>query len=121
MTFLDLCDLKQLVSEPTHLHGHILDLILSPSDHDTIVYVKIADFVSDHALVKCSVVLPHRDVNIPNMIKYRRFHRINMSDLRSDLENTYFVKTPANSVVDLYDQYIHDLCDILNKHAPLVS
>ena len=32
MTFLDLCDLKQLVNQPTHLHGHILDLILSPSD-----------------------------------------------------------------------------------------
>ena len=32
MTFLDSCDLKQLVSQPTHLHGHILDLILSPSD-----------------------------------------------------------------------------------------
>ena len=49
MTFLDSCDLKQLVNQPTHLHGHILDLILSPSDQDTIVDVKICDFVSDHA------------------------------------------------------------------------
>ena len=24
------CNLKQLVAHPTHLHGHILDLILSP-------------------------------------------------------------------------------------------
>ena len=32
ITFLDLCDLKQLVDKPTHLHGHILGLILSPSD-----------------------------------------------------------------------------------------
>ena len=30
MTFLDSCDLKQLVNKPTHLYGHILDLILSP-------------------------------------------------------------------------------------------
>ena len=51
-TFLDSCDLKQLVDKPTHLHGHILDLILSPSDQDTIADVKICDFVSDHALVK---------------------------------------------------------------------
>ena len=27
ITFLDSCDLKQLVDKPTHLHGHILDLI----------------------------------------------------------------------------------------------
>ena len=30
MTFLDSCGLKQLVNQPPHLHGHILDLILSP-------------------------------------------------------------------------------------------
>ena len=29
MTFFDSRDLKQQVSQPTHLHGHILDLILS--------------------------------------------------------------------------------------------
>ena len=40
MTWLDSCDLKQLVNQPTHLQGHILDLILSPSDQDTIVDVK---------------------------------------------------------------------------------
>ena len=27
----------ETVNQPTHLHGHILDLILSTSDHDTIV------------------------------------------------------------------------------------
>ena len=30
MNFLDLCDQKQSVNKPTHLHGHILDLILCP-------------------------------------------------------------------------------------------
>ena len=42
MNFLDSCDLKQSVS----LHGHILDLILSPSDHDTIVDVEIPSCIS---------------------------------------------------------------------------
>ena len=49
MTFLDSCNLKQLVNQPAHLHGHMLDLILSLSDQDTIVAVKIRDFVSDYA------------------------------------------------------------------------
>ena len=84
MTFLDLCDLKQLVSHPTHLHGHILDLILSPSDQDTIVDVKICDFVSDHALVKCSIAFPHQVAHIPSKVQYRRYHRIHMSVFHSD-------------------------------------
>ena len=44
-----------------------------------------------------------------------------MSDFRSDLKEMPFVKCPANSVSQLYDQYVRDLSCILDKHAPLVS
>ena len=107
--------------KPTHLHGHILDLILSPSDQDTIADVKICDFVSDHALVKYSIAFPCQVAHTPNIVQYRRYHRINMSDFRLDLKNMSFVKSPADDVVDLYEQYVHDLGHVLDRHAPLVS
>ena len=44
-----------------------------------------------------------------------------MSNFRSDLKDMPFVKCPANSVSQLYDQYVHDLSCILDRHAPLVS
>ena len=44
-----------------------------------------------------------------------------MSDFRSDLKNTSFVKSPADSVVDLCEQYICDLGNVLDRHAPLIS
>ena len=112
ITLLDSCDLKQLVNKPTHLHGHIFDIILSPSDQDTIVEVNICDFVSDHALVKYTIAFPCQVAHTPN---------INMSDFRSDLKNTSFVKSPANAVVDLYEQYVPDLDNVLDRHAPLIS
>ena len=120
ITFLDSCDLKQVVDKPTHLHGHIFDLILSPSDQDTIADVKICDFVSDHALVKCTVAFPCQVAHTPNIVQYRRYHHINMSD-RSDLKNTSFVKSPVDAVVDLYKQYVHGLGNVLDRHAPLIS
>ena len=113
--------LKQLVNQLTHLQGHIPDLILSPSDRSIIVEVKICDFVSDHSLVKCSIILPHQAANIPNKVQYRRYHRINMSNFCPDLKNTSFVKSSANAVVHLHEQYVHDLVDVLDKHAPLIS
>ena len=121
MTFLDSCDLKELVNKPTHLDGHILDLILSPSDQDTIVDVKICDFISDQALVKCLIAFPRQVAHIPNKVQYRRYHCINMSDFRSDLKNTSFVKSPPDAVVDFYGQYVNDLGNILDSHAPLIS
>ena len=44
-----------------------------------------------------------------------------MSNFRSDLKDMPFVKCPANSVSLLYNQYIHDLSRILDRHAPFVS
>ena len=44
-----------------------------------------------------------------------------MSDFRSDLKEMPFVKCPANSVSQLYGQYVHDLSRILDMHAPQVS
>ena len=93
MTFLDSCDLQQLLNQPTHMH---------------------------HALVNRSIALPEA-AHILNKVQPRRYHCINMSNLRSDLKNTSFVRSLDNAVVDLYQQYVHDLGDVLNKHAPMIS
>ena len=44
-----------------------------------------------------------------------------MSDLRSDLKNTSYIKSPANAVFYLYEQSVHDFGDVLSRHAQLVS
>ena len=44
-----------------------------------------------------------------------------MLNFRYDLKDMAFVKCPANSVSQLYDQNVHDLSRILDRHAPLVS
>ena len=57
-TFSDLlesCNLAQYVNGPTHIHGHTLDLILTPIDSNVISTVHIGDFMSDHAIVKCKL------------------------------------------------------------------
>ena len=120
-SLLESCNLTQSVNNTTHLHGHVLDLILSPSDQDVCIHVDICEFISDHAVIKCAIDFPSSPVNCQTRISYRRYHRINMSDFRSDLKETPFVKCQANSVSQLYDQYVHDLSRIIDWHAPLVS
>ena len=118
---LESCNLRQSINNTTHVHGHILDLILSPSDQDVCVHVDICEFISDHAVIKCAIDFPSSLATCQTRISYRRYHRINMSDFRSDLKEIPFVKCPANSVSRLYDQYVQDLSRILGRHAPLVS
>ena len=52
---LESCNLKQSVNNTTHIHCHILDLILSPSDQDVCVHVDICEFISDYAVIKCAI------------------------------------------------------------------
>ena len=48
---LESCSITQNVQTATHLHGHILDLVLTPTDASIISNVRVAEFISDHALV----------------------------------------------------------------------
>ena len=85
------------------------------------VHVDICEFISDHAVIKCAVDFPSSLANCQTRISHRRYQRINMSDFWSDLKEMPFVKCPANSVSQLYDQYVNDLSRILDRLAPLVS
>ena len=45
------CDMTQHANKPTHIHGHILDLLLTPSDFSAVSNVLVAEFFPDYALV----------------------------------------------------------------------
>ena len=110
--FLDLLDsssLVQSVNKPTHLHGHILDLILSPSDSNFVSNVIVGNLVSDHALVKCRLDFACPAIPKVGSISYCRYHKINMQKFCDDLANISFILSPASTAADLYDQYVHDL------------
>ena len=79
-SLLESCNLTQSVNNTTHLHSHILDLILSPSDQDVGIHANICDFISDHAVIKCAIDLVSSLVNGQTRISYRRYDRINISN-----------------------------------------
>ena len=51
LSCLESCNITQNVLTSTHLHGHILDHVLTPTDATVISNVRVAEFISDHALV----------------------------------------------------------------------
>ena len=118
---LESCNINQHVHKPTHLHGHTLDLILTPNDSSAVSSVRVSDFISDHALVLGQLDFTNPSLPTSKTVTFRMFHRINMDCLRSDLENCSFVKCPGNTASVLYEQYTKDIKELLDKHAPEVS
>ena len=120
LNLLDTSNLDQNVNKSPHLHGHILGLILSPSDSSFVSNVTVGELVSDHALVKCHLSFACPAIPKVDSISYRRYHKINMQSFCEDLANTSFVTSAASMAADLYDQSISDLGGVLDRHAPLI-
>ena len=120
LKLLDSSNLLQSVNKPTHLHGHILDLIFSPSDTNFITDVTVGDLISDHALVKCCLDFACSVLPKVSPISYRRYQKIDKQKFRDDLANISFVLSSASTACGLYDQYVHDLGCLIDKHVPLI-
>ena len=118
---LESCNITQNVQTATHLHGHILDLVLTPTDASVISNVRVAEFISDHALVLAQLDSVNPPSHKAKVVTFRRYHKIDMDSFRKDLGNSAFVKCPGDTVSGLCEQYLDDLSKLLNKHAPLVT
>jgi len=50
-------NLRQHVQERTHIHGHILDIVISCNDENLIKGVSVSPMLSDHFLINTNVSL----------------------------------------------------------------
>ena len=119
--YLDSYNITQHVRSPTHLHGHILDLVLTPTEPTVVSNVRVGGFFSDHAVVHGQLDLLSPSAPKSKTVTFRMYHKINMQSLMCDLANCSFVTSPDSTVSALYEQYISDLSGLLDKHAPTVT
>ena len=67
--------MNQHVHKPTHLHGHILDLILTPDDSSVVSNVWVSEFISDHALVLGQLDFTKPSIPKSKNLTFRRYHK----------------------------------------------
>ena len=118
---LDSCNITQHVRSPTHLHGHILDLVVTPTEPTVVSNVRVGGFFSDHAVVHGQLDLLSPSAPKSNTVTFRRYPKINMQSLMCYLTNCSFAASPGSPGSALYEQHIRDLSGLLDKHAPTVT
>ena len=92
---LESCNISQNVQTATHRHGHILHLVLTPTDASVISNVQVAVFISDHALVLAQLDSVNPRSHKAKVVTFRMYHKIEMDSFSKDLENSAFVKLPS--------------------------
>ena len=113
-------NLVQMIKEPTHEKGNILDLLIIRANDSTISSPEVIhESMSDHCIIK--LFLNQRKPRPPTKtIVTRNFKRVNMNELRdamvqSDLTDTV---TKAASVTEKLCAFNNVVIDILDKFAP---
>ena len=120
-SILDSCDLVQHVAFPTHVHGHTIDLLITPANFTGVSSVRNCGCISDHFSVLCQLDLFPSIVYKDEVISFRQYHKIDLEKFKNDLLNTEFIKSPASDVEHLYHQYDTSLRSVLDQHAPVVT
>ena len=113
-------NLRQHVQEPTHIHGHALDLVISREDEVTVTSVDIhPPTISDHSLITFTIpgTLGHPT---KKKITFRKLNNINIDSFENDIRASTFVTNPGTNIDDLARQFF-DLRTILNLHSPLME
>jgi len=117
---LQSANLTQHVTERTHKHGHILDLVISRDDDNLINEVSVSSMLSDHFLVNIDVSLQKPSVPTKTM-SYRKYRSIDKDAFANDLRASHLIIDPPNDLDQLVDLYNNTLIDLIDKHAPLKS
>ena len=109
----------QIIDSPTHIHGHILDVICVRDTFSKALCANVIAGLSDHLAITFSVNIP---IEVPckfRQVNTRKIHKINITDFKEDILNSDLIKHPHRTASLLSHQYFNTLRSILDKHAPI--
>ena len=117
---LESLNIIQHVHAPTHIDGHTIDLILTPSGNHGITSTKNTLLLSDHLWVECLVDMENPVVP-RKTITYRKYKAINKPafciDIASSLPTA--ISSGKQTTTELANHYNVVFTKLIEKHAPL--
>ena len=122
---LDTFGLTQHISEPTHVGGNTLDLVITRQDSTILKKCYVDELLSDHATILIDLDITRQKPD-KKLVAFRKTKKINMNMFKKDL-TIHLAKWKAitthqdidylNRLINIYES----VEDILDKHAPLIN
>ena len=124
MSLLDINNMSNYVQVPTHISGHILDLVLTPVGADLVNRVEVSPIdhkISDHALItfELDVIGP---TTYSKNITFRRYRGLNVREATSIIEND-LLSTVAEGLTSVQhaDSYNRGFTSLRDQSCPLIT
>ena len=97
------------VSTPTHIQGHILDVLCTSKSLTSSVHHHVKDGISDHLAVFFTTTFPVKNSCRVKRLKIRKPRKINKTEFMSDIENSELIQAPYKTASLLSHQYFYTL------------
>ena len=78
-----------------------------------------ASIIRDNKIVSCLVDFPSVANHQDKVVTFSQYHKINVDRLKDDLAASALVTYPSDNIDTLYEQYVSNLSDLLDIHAPM--
>jgi exonuclease III len=120
VSLLNSFSLTQHVTQPTHIKGNTLDLVITPLSLSNNVAVSLCDYnISDHTAVIACITVPSFQQSKRPAHTYRPIGKIDIESFCSDLKQTVMFSMPSEDVNIFASQIEQSFSVILDVHAPL--
>ena len=100
---LNMHNLHQHVTGPTHYKNHTLDLIITRSDDNCVTSTAIKDRISDNYAVHCNLMCARQPPQ-KKTVPYRKLKNVDPEVLRKAVAETSLSSNPADSLEVLVTQ-----------------
>ena len=108
-------NLHQHITFPTHIHGNILDLLITYEQNNIVNTITQSDIFSDHYAIKFKINIAKPEQRITKLT-YRAISKINYIQLCKDID--YHILNNEYDVI-IVDKLMAGISYCLNIHAPL--
>ncbi|XP_072030156.1 uncharacterized protein [Amphiura filiformis] len=121
LNILDIHNLQQHITEPTHIAGHMLDLLISRIDSDLVTSHKVEKCLpSDHFAIKCNVKII-RPGPCTKRVKSRLIRNIIDAEFRQDIQSSLETMSSVKGLEEMISGYNNTLSNTLDVQAPEVD
>ena len=92
LEFMELLDLNNMINHvlnSTHIHGHTLDLVLTPGGTECVQSVEVMPIdhhVSDHAMIICSLAVP-KPLSYSKSVVFRSYRDIDCKEIGREIQH----------------------------------
>ena len=118
---INIFDLKQHVTGPTHIKGHTIDIVITRNNKSTVENVVITKYNLSHHFLIDFLYNAELSESTMKTITYRNVKKVNSLNFSKDVQDKLSTIPQSHDMKETITNYNRAMTSVMDKHAPLIT